>query len=553
MARTGTVDRPPTVSTHAVENQPPPLEGWNAFEHDLALQEALTRHAPWGAEAARALGGEVGSAHVIKLARDANRFAPELRTHDRFGHRIDEVEYHPAWHELMRLAYGAGAHALAWREDRPGAHVARAALAYLMNQGENGVCCPVAMTFAAVPLIRRSPELARAWAPRATALGYDCRFVPADEKTAVVIGMAMTEKQGGSDVRANSTVARPAGGREYRLTGHKWFCSAPMSDGFFTLAQAPKGLSCFFVPRFALDGVRNRFFLQRLKDKLGNRSNASAEIEYNDTFAWLLGEEGEGVKTIIPMVHHTRLDAAISAAAMMRLALAHAMHHARHRKAFGKLLIDQPVMQNVLADIALESEAALQLVMRLAHAFDEAARDPAREAFTRLATAVVKFWVCKRTPATVFEALECLGGNGYVEEGPVARLYREAPVNSIWEGAGNVIALDALRTLARVPEAVDAMREELAFAKGTDPQLDACLASLDGMLAGISDEGQARAAVERLALAWSTALLVRNSAPAVAQAFIASRIARDGGLGFGALPNGTDVGALLERAWLQRA
>jgi putative acyl-CoA dehydrogenase len=549
MTRTDAMDRPAAAAaTHAVENQPPPLEGWNAFDQDRALQDALARHAPWSVEGARALGAEVGSARVIKLARDANRFVPELRTHDRFGHRIDEVEYHPAWHELMRLAFGAGAHALAWRDERPGAHVARAALAYLMNQGENGVCCPVAMTFAAVPMLRRAPDLAHAWEPRATALSYDCRFVPADEKTGVVVGMAMTEKQGGSDVRANTTAARREARGLYRLTGHKWFCSAPMSDAFFTLAKAPKGLSCFLVPRFTPDGGRNRFLLQRLKDKLGNRSNASAEIEYADTFAWLVGEEGEGVKTIIPMVHHTRLDAAISAAGMMRLALAQAAHHARHRKAFGRLLADQPAMRNVLADVALESEAALQLVVRLAHAFDEAARDPAREAFTRLATAVVKFWVCKRTPATVFEALECLGGNGYVEEGPVARLYREAPVNSIWEGAGNVIALDALRTVARVPEAVEAMRAELALARGADARLDAFLAGLDPILAA-ADDGQARAAVERLALAWSAALLVRHSAPAAADAFIASRIARDGGIGFGALPPGVDIGAILDRAW----
>jgi putative acyl-CoA dehydrogenase len=322
-----------------------------------------------------------------------------------------------------------------------------------------------------------------------------------------------------------------------------------MSDGFFTLAQAPKGLTCFFVPRFTPDGARNRFFIQRLKDKLGNRSNASSEIEYNDTFAAFVGEEGEGVKTIIPMVHRTRLDAAVSSAAMMRLVLAHAVHHARHRSAFGERLIDQPAMRNVLADVALESEAALYLVMRLAHAFDEARVDPEREAFTRLATAIVKFWVCKRTPATVFEALECLGGNGYVEEGPVARLYREAPVNSIWEGAGNVIALDALRTLARVPAAVDGLRAELLLAKGADRRLDAFLAGLDeALVRAAGDEGQARAVVERLALAWQAGLLVRH-APAVADAFIASRIAREGGLGFGALPVAADVAAILERAW----
>jgi putative acyl-CoA dehydrogenase len=552
MARTGTVDLPPSsTATHAVENQPPLLEDWNPFQLDLALGEALEREAGgWGRERVRALGAEVGSARVVKLARDANRFVPELRTHDRFGHRIDEVEFHPAWHDLMRLGFGAGAHALPWREPRPGAHVVRAALAFLLNQGENGICCPVAMTFAAVPVLRHAPDLARLWQPRAIALDYDPRFVPAERKTGAVIGMAMTEKQGGSDVRANSSRADHVSGREYRLTGHKWFCSAPMSDAFFTLAQAPGGLSCFFVPRFAPDGTRNRFLLQRLKDKLGNRSNASSEVEYRDTFALLVGEEGEGVKTIIPMVHHTRLDAALSSSAFMRFGLAQAAHHATHRMAFGRRLADHPLMRNVLADLALESEAATVLVMRLARAFDDAAQDAGREAFTRLATAIVKFWVCKRAPAVVLESLECLGGNGYVEEGPMARLYRDAPLNSIWEGAGNVISLDALRTMARAPDAMEALRAELMLAKGADRRLDAWLDGLGGSLAeATADESQARTLVERLALAWQAGLVVRHSPAAVADAFLATRIGGEGGRGVGTLPKSADVAAILTRAW----
>lgn len=545
---------PSKTETHIVENQSPVLEGYNVFEGDPVLFDALLREGgAWGADRARTLGGLVGSAEVLQWARDANRHIPELRSHDRAGNRIDRVDYHPAWHHLMALAVEHGVHALPWRYPQPGAHVVKAALAYLMNQGENGVCCPMAMSFAAVPALRAEPELSAAWEPHLLSLDYDARFIPASQKRGALIGMAMTEKQGGSDVRANTTQAVRGphdGDAVYRLTGHKWFCSAPMSDAFLTLAQTDGGLTCFLVPRVLPGGTPNRFLLQRLKDKLGNRSNASAEVEYSDTLAWRVGGEGDGVRTIIPMVHHTRLDAAISAAAVMRQAVVQALHHAAHRSAFGERLADQPLMQNVLADLALESEAAVTVAMRLARGFDDATADPSQEPFARLATAVTKFWICKRAPVVAAEAMECLGGNGYVEDSTMPRLYREAPVNGIWEGSGNVICLDILRTLAREPDALAAMVDELRAAKGGNARLDTYVAALENDLNSAAlTEGQARILVERLAVAWQAALLMQHAPSAVADAFCASRLIGAGGRTLGTLPTEVDLAAITARSW----
>jgi putative acyl-CoA dehydrogenase len=448
------------------------------------------------------------------------------------------------------------AHALAWRTPKNGAHVVRAALGFLLYQQEAGVGCPLTMTFAAVPTLRKEPELAAEWLPRITSNVYDPRFIPAAEKKGALVGMAMTEKQGGSDVRANTTRARPIGrsgagdtGGEYLLTGHKWFCSAPMNDAFLTLAQTDRGLTCFFVPRWRPDGSRNVFAIQRLKDKLGNRSNASSEIEYRDTWARRVGEDGRGIPTIIEMVNHTRLDCVAGSAALMRQAVVQAIHHASHRRAFGKLLIDQPAMQNVLADLAVESEAATALMARLARAYDRAATDEQERAFARIATAVGKFWVCKRAPAHVVEALECLGGNGYVEESIMPRLYREAPLNSIWEGSGNVMCLDVLRAIQREPQSLEALRGELASAKGTDPNYDRLLARLERELTLSEEiEGRARQIVELLAVALQAAVLLRAGVTAVTDAFLATRVARNGGQIYGTLPAGADCRALIDRA-----
>jgi putative acyl-CoA dehydrogenase len=534
-------------TTHEVQNQPPPLEHVNLFEQDRALAESALRE---GADRARlvSFGAWLGSPEAIQLGEQANRHAPELCSHDRFGHRIDEVAFHPAWHALMQRAIAERVHNLPWAEPGPGAHVTRAASAFLLNQVESGVCCPMAMTFAAVPALQDAPALAAAWLPKILSDRYDAASAPVAGKRGAVIGMAMTEKQGGSDVRANSTRAQPIGEGMFELVGHKWFCSAPMSDGFLTLAQSKAGLSCFFVPRWLPDG-RNPIRIQRLKDKLGNRSNASAEIEYVGALAWLVGEEGHGVRSIIKMVHHTRLDAALSAAGIMRQALAQALHHAAYRAAFQKKLIDQPLMRNVLADLALESEAATALVVRLAAAFDRSERDPRALAFARLATPIAKYWICKRTPPAVVEALECLGGNGYVEESILARLYREAPVNSVWEGSGNVICLDVLRAMAREPDALAALLEEARKSKSGDARLDRALQRLERALADRSEpEHRARHLVEQLALVLSASLLVRHAPAAVADGFCAARLAHQAGRQFGTLPRGLDLAAICDRA-----
>jgi putative acyl-CoA dehydrogenase len=541
--------------THEVLNQPPPLAGYDLYDADPVLAEALGREgAGWAEERVRALGVLAGGPEAIAWGEAADANPPVLRTHDRYGRRVDEVEFHPAWHRLLGTAVEHGLHAAPWRDPRPGAQVARAAGFYLWTQVEAGHGCPVSMTFAAVPALRAAaPELAETWEPRLTALAYDPGLRPVAAKAGALCGMAMTEKQGGSDVRANTTSATPAGPDGlWLLTGHKWFCSAPMSDAFLVLAQAPAGLSCFLVPRVLPDGDRNRFHLQRLKDKLGNRANASAEVELDGAAAWPVGEPGRGLAAILEMVNHTRLDCVVGSAVLMRQAVAQATHHAAHRSAFGRRLADQPLMTNVLADLAVESEAATMLAMRVAGAFDRAAGDPAEAALRRLATAVAKYWVCKRAPAVAAEALECLGGNGYVEESGMPRLYREAPLNSIWEGAGNVNSLDVLRVLARQPESLQALLDEVAPARAAEPRLDRAAAAVERDLAAAADpvglQAGARRLVERLAVLLQGALLVRHGHPAVADAFCASRVAGDRGAALGTLPAGLDLPTIVERA-----
>jgi putative acyl-CoA dehydrogenase len=539
--------------THEVLNQPPPLAGYDLYDTDPALASALHREgAGWAEDRARALGALAGSPEAIAWGEAADTHPPVLRTHDRYGRRVDEVEFHPAWHRLLGTAVRHGLHAAPWRDPRPGAQVARAAGFYLWSQVEAGHGCPVSMTFAAVPALRAAPELAGVWEPKLTALAYDPALAPLADKAGALCGMAMTEKQGGSDVRANTTSAAPAGDDLWRLTGHKWFCSAPMSDAFLVLAQAPAGLSCFLVPRVLPDGTRNGFHLQRLKDKLGNRANASAEVELDGATGWLVGEAGRGLAAILEMVNHTRLDCVVGSAALMRQAVAQATHHAAHRSAFGRRLADQPLMANVLADLAVESEAATCLAMRVAGAFDRAAGDPAEASLRRLATAVAKYSVCKRAPAVAAEALECLGGNGYVEESGLPRLYREAPLNSLWEGAGNINSLDVLRVLARQPESLEVLLAEVAPARAAEPRLDRAAAAVERELAAAPDpvglQAGARRLVERLGALLQGALLVRFGHPAVADAFCASRLAGDHGAALGTLPPGLDLAAIVERA-----
>ncbi len=534
-----------TAETHRVVNQPPPLENYNLFTTDRALMEALDREgAGWARRRLEEFGRIVGTEEVIHWGFLANENPPVLHTHDRFGYRVDGVEFHPAWHHLMHLAIEHGLASLPWTEAQKGGHVARAALMLLASQNEAGHTCPVSMTYAVVPALRKQPELAREWEPRVTAVRYDPRSIPASEKSGALMGMTMTEKQGGSDVRANTTLADAAGDGAYILTGHKWFCSAPMSDAFLVLAQALGGLTCFLAPRWTPDGARNGFHIQRLKSKLGNRSNASAEVEFDHAWARRVGEEGRGVATIIDMVQHTRLDCVMGSASLMRQALVQAIHHARHRSAFGRLLIDQPLMQNVLADLALESEAATILMMRLARAFDSQER-----AFARLATAVAKYWVSKRVPTHVNEALECLGGNGFIEECILPRLYREAPLNSIWEGSGNVICLDILRAMKKEPEALESVLVEIQLARGGDRRFDAFTADLEKQLTEPATEVEARRLAERMALALEASLMIRHSIPEAADAFCASRLASDGGLAYGTLPPGTNFLAILNRAF----
>lgn len=536
-------------ATHEVINQVPPL-----VDHDLAddpaLLEGLRREGAADAEPSlRELGRLAGSGQAQEWGRLAHAYPPILRTHDRYGHRIDEVEFNPVWHQLMDVAVSNGIHAAPWRSDRPGAHVARAAKMYVWGQVEPGHTCPISMTYAAVPALRHNSALSHVYEPLLTAPVYDFGLRVPTTKRGLIAGMSMTEKQGGSDVRANTTRAVQSDAETYLITGHKWFTSAPMSDMFLTLAQAPGGLSCFLVPRVLPDGTRNNLFLQRLKDKLGNRSNASAELEYENAVGWLVGEEGRGVRTIIEMVNMTRLDCVLGSAASMHHGVLQATHHAKHRSTFGTRLIDAPLMTNVLADLTIEAEAATTVAMRLAGATDRAVRgDTAEEQFRRLALAVTKYWVCKRGPAHAAEALECLGGNGYVEDSGMPRLYREAPLMSIWEGSGNVAALDALRAMAKQPESVEAFFAELDLAAGADHRLDDAVANVRKELSDLSSiELRARRIVESMALALQGSLLVRHGPPAVADAFIASRLAGDWGVAFGTLPAGTDTSAILER------
>ena len=539
------------TTTHTVENQPPTLADVNLYTLDRPLAEGLAREGGgWGKADVAAMGVRIGSAAYQETIRKANATLPVLRTHDRFGHRIDEVEFADAWHELMTVAKGAAIHSLPWSEPKPGAHVVRAALEYVYSQGEQGPMCPIAMTFAAVPALRHQKDIAAEWVPRLLDTKYDRRFIPAPKKTSVLMGMAMTEKQGGSDVRANSTKAAPLGaGGEYALTGHKWFCSAPMCDAFLTLAYTEKGLSCFLVPRFLPDGTRNRFLIQRLKDKLGNKTNASSEIEYDRTWARMVGPEGRGVATILEMVQHTRLECIVGSAAHMRAAFTQALHHVQYRRAFQRRLVDQPLMRAVVADIAVECEAAVALMLRVARAFDEEQAGKS-SAFARIATPVAKYWICKRVSQTVLESLECLGGNGYVEEGPMARLYRDAPLNGIWEGSGNVICLDVLRALAREPDSREALAAEFAAAKGADRRYDAFITALEADLAqhGAAGEFAARHLVERMALALQASLLLRHAPNEVADIFVATRLAHAGGLAMGALPPGAPADAVIARA-----
>ncbi len=528
--------------SHQVFNQTPPLVGYDAFTADHCLVESITRMGPENAAPELAeLGRLAGSAEAQRWGVEANANPPVLRTHDRYGHRLDEVEFHPSWHRLMEVSVGRGLHAYT-----EGGHLVRAAGFYLWSQVEAGHGCPISMTYAAVPALRTDPPMAASWEPLLTARDYRPGLDrPAVAKGAALVGMGMTEKQGGSDVRTNTTRAEPAGDGSYLLTGHKWFCSAPMCDAFLVLAQAPDGLSCFLLPRVLPDGNRNVFRIQRLKDKLGNRSNASAEVEFDGTYAVPVGAEGRGIQTIIEMVATTRLDCVLGSAALMRQAVAQAIHHCRHRHAFGAALVDQPLMRNVLADLALESEAATALAMRLAAAVDHGEHD-----LLRLAVAVAKYWVCKRTPGQVGEALECLGGNGYVEESGMPRLYREAPLNSIWEGAGNVNALDVVRALRRQPAALDAYLGEVGAASGADRYLDHAVKDLLQSLADLDAvEAGARRLVERITMVLQASLLVRFAPPEVADAFCASRLGQDWGYAYGTLPRRLDHLALMDRAF----
>jgi putative acyl-CoA dehydrogenase len=545
------------MSTHEVVNQAPLRADINEFGTNIPLVEAVRQYdAEWALDDLTRVGALVGTEEFQQDAERANRFEPQLRTHDRWGNRVDEVDYDPSYHRIIRAAVAEGAHTSAWASPRPGANVARAATFMLFAQIEPGHACPISMTHAAVPTLLMSDELSREWMPRLLSRDYDGALgagASESAKTSALFGMAMTEKQGGSDVRANATQAVDVGDGSFRLTGHKWFCSAPMSDAFFVLAQAPGGLSCFLVPRVLADGIRNVFLIQRLKDKLGNRSNASCEAEFDQTVGFLVGEEGRGVRTIIEMVSRTRLDCVFGTSAGMRQSVAEALWHVRHRKAFGGLLVDQPAMTAVVADLALESEAATATGMRLARAHDDDASET-EVAFRRLATAVSKYWICKRGPAHAYEALECLGGNGFIETFPLARRYREQPVMAVWEGSGNVIALDVLRAIVRDPSTLEAFDAEVSLAAGANATFDEHLASTRELARSISAmdaaaaAAQARRLVGALALSLQASLLIRNSPAAVSDAFVAARLGADRGRLYGELPGNVGVRDIVDRA-----
>ncbi|MBK7005893.1 MAG: acyl-CoA dehydrogenase family protein [Burkholderiales bacterium] len=541
------------AETHTVDNQPPALRDTNTYQQDVALREAVAREgAAWAEPDIAAFGALTGSQEMIELGFQANENKPVLYTHDNYGHRIDEVRFHPAYHRLMQVSLAHGLHSSHWTDPRPGAHVARAAKFYLQSQVDAAHGCPVTMTSAAIPALREQPDLAAQWAPKIMACQYDHRNVPVAQKQALTIGMAMTEKQGGSDVRSNSVRAHPLGsggpGQAYELVGHKYFVSAPMCDAFLVLAQAPGGLSCFLLPRWRPDGSKNPLQIQRLKNKMGNVANASCETELRGAYAQMVGGEGRGVATILNMVAMTRFDCMIGSSGGMRQAVAQALHHCAHRSAFGKRLAQPPLMQNVLADLVVEHEAALALTMRIARALDS--DTAAEKMLVRIGTAVGKYWICKRTPAHAVEAMECIGGSGVMEDCIMPRLFRESPVNSIWEGSGNVQCLDMLRAMHRTPGSVDAFMAEVWTGRGADARLDRAIATLGSELADQTDiEFRARGVVEKMALALQGSLLVRSGNAAVADAFCASRLGADySGLTFGNLPRGVDCATIIARA-----
>ena len=535
--------------THVVTNQVPALTDYNAATSPVLTEALIREGGQWGLDEVTELGAISGGATAQRWGELADRNRPVLHTHDRYGHRVDEIEYDPAYHELMRVAIGHGLHAAPWADDRPGAHVVRAAKMGVWTP-EPGHVCPISMTYAVVPALRHNPDLAAIYEPLLTSREYDPELKVATGKAGITAGMSMTEKQGGSDVRAGTTEAVASGDGTYRLTGHKWFTSAAMSDIFLVLAQAPGGLSCFMLPRVLPDGTRNRMFIQRLKNKLGNHANASSEIEYDGATAWLVGEEGRGVATIIEMVNLTRLDCTLGSATSMRQGLSMAIHHTQHRKAFGAYLIDQPLMRNVIADLAVEAEAATIIAMRMAGATDGATRGDEREIMLRrIGLAAAKYWVCKRATPHAAEAMECLGGNGYAEDSGMPRLYREAPLMGIWEGSGNVSALDTLRAMATRPECVEVLFDELATTSGQDGRLDAHVDALrDSLDDAVNVEYRARKVAEDISLALQGSLLVRHGHPAVTEAFLATRMARNWGGAFGTLPTGLDLGPIIERA-----
>ncbi|MBO0678968.1 acyl-CoA dehydrogenase family protein [Mycolicibacterium sp. S2-37] len=537
------------ADTHVVTNQVPTLENHNPATSPVLTEALIREGGEWGLDEVTELGALSGGPQAQRWGELADRHRPVLHTHDRYGHRVDEVEYDPAYHELMRTAVSHGLHAAPWADDRAGAHVVRAAKTSVWTP-EPGHICPISMTYAVVPALRFNPDLAAVYEPLLTSRTYDPELAVPATKPGITAGMSMTEKQGGSDVRAGTTEAVPNGDGTYSLRGHKWFTSAPMCDVFLVLAQASKGLSCFFLPRVLPDGSRNRMFLQRLKDKLGNHANASSEVEYDGATAWLVGEEGRGVSTIIEMVNLTRLDCTLGSATSMRTGLTRAIHHAQHRKAFGEYLIDQPLMRNVLADLAVEAEAATMVAMRMAGATDRAVRGDDREALLRrIGLAAAKYWVCKRATPHAAEAMECLGGNGYVEDSGMPRLYREAPLMGIWEGSGNVSALDTLRAMVTRPESVEVLFDELAQTAGHDTRLDEHVEGLRASLADVETiQYRARRVAEDICLALQGGLLVRHGHPAVAEAFLATRMAGQWGGAFGTLPAGLDLAPILERA-----
>lgn len=548
-------DDSPEAGRVSIFNQPRPFRDINLFSQDRVLAEALVREGASWAEGQLSEYGELAGGEMVDLGFQANASPPQFRSHDVYGERLDQVAYHPAYHRLMELAFAHDLHSLPWKHPQPGAHVARAALTYLHHQAEPGTGCPVTMTFAAMPVLAKTEAVSKDWMPRLLNSGYDGRNLPVEQKSAASLGMAMTEKQGGSDVRANQASALPVGqpgtGQDYELTGHKWFCSAPMSDAFLVLAQAPEGLSCFLLPRWRPDGSRNAFYIQQLKNKLGNRANASAEVEFHGAFAQMLGEPGRGIATILEMVGLTRFDCVTGSASLMRQALTQAIHFSSSRSAFGKVLVDQPLMTNVLADLALESEAALALSLRLARALDHAETQENEKRLLRLATPISKYWVCKRAPGHVYEAMECLGGQGYVEDTILPRLYREAPVNSIWEGSGNIQCLDVIRVIRDNSDSTEALLQELRLAQGLNSLFDSHMLQLETLLVEpVMDEGLARQLVEKLALGLQASLLLRAGNELIGDAFCQARLSPDYSMLYGALPAGINQRAIIERAAL---